>query len=167
MRAFLGLGANLVQPKEQIRAAIEALRASIVVRVLSVSPLYASAPMGPQDQPDYVNAVVEIETQLEPIALLDFCQGIEQAHHRQRKVHWGARTLDVDILSISDCIMMTDRLILPHPGIALRDFVVLPWRDIAPDYFVPSLDYVKNIRVENGFSAHLLTESETESYYHE
>lgn len=157
MRAFLGLGANLAQPEKQLLAAIEYLGVSPGVRLLSCSRLYASSPMGPQDQPDYVNAVVEIETQLAPLALLDFCQAMEQAQHRERKEHWGARTLDVDILSIDDCVIDSERLILPHVGIAYRDFVVLPWQEIAPDYHIPNLGLVKYLIVESSFHARPLS----------
>lgn len=153
MRAFLGLGANLAQPEQQVLSAIIQLRLSAVVQVVQSSRLYASAPMGPQDQPDYVNAVVEIETQLDLIELLDFCQSIELAHHRERNLHWGARTLDIDILSIDDCVMNTERLTLPHPGIVFRDFVVVPWREIAPDYVIPTVGAVNTIQIKGDFSA--------------
>jgi 2-amino-4-hydroxy-6-hydroxymethyldihydropteridine diphosphokinase len=159
MRAFLGLGANLAQPEQQLRVAIATLAASLDVRLVACSPLYGSSPMGPQDQPDYMNAVVEVETQLEPLALLDFCQSLEQAHHRERSIHWGARTLDVDILAIDDVVMDHERLTLPHVGIAQRDFVVLPWCDIAPDYCIPRLGFVKEIAVSGSFSARPLSSS--------
>jgi 2-amino-4-hydroxy-6-hydroxymethyldihydropteridine diphosphokinase len=157
MRAFLGLGANLAQPERQLRAAIATLATSLDVRLVARSRLYASLPMGPQDQPDYINAVVAVETHLEPLALLDFCQSLEQSHQRERKLHWGARTLDVDILSIDDLVMNHERLTLPHVGIAQRDFVVLPWCDIAPDYVIPRLGCVKDIAVSGGFSARPLS----------
>jgi len=157
VRVFLGLAANLAQPEKQLVAAIAYLDAAPEVNLVSCSRLYASSPMGPQDQPDYVNAVVEIETQLAPLALLDFCQAIEQAQHRERKEYWGARTLDVDVLSIDDCVINSERLTLPHVGIAFRDFVILPWQEIAPDYLIPNLGQVKNILVERGFHARPLS----------
>lgn len=159
MRAFLGLGANLAQPEKQLLAAIAYLDAASEVNLVSCSRLYASSPMGPKDQPDYVNAVVEIETQLAPLALLDFCQAMEQAQHRERKEYWGARTLDVDVLSIDDCVINSERLTLPHVGIAFRDFVILPWQEIAPDYLIPHLGLVKNMLVERGFHARPLLSS--------
>lgn len=157
MRAFLGLGANLAQPEQQVHDAINDLRSSCQLRLLQVSPLYVSAPMGPQDQPDYINAVVEIETELEPLALLDLCQSIEQAHQRERGVRWGARTLDIDILSIDEIVLNSDRLTLPHVGIAYRDFVILPWCDIAPDYIIPMLGAVCRIQLAAGFAARPLS----------
>ena len=159
MRAFLGLGANLAQPEQQILTAIETLRQSVDVKLVRSSRLFGSSPMGPKDQPDYVNAVVEIETQLAPLALLDFCQAMEQAQHRERKEYWGARTLDVDVLSIDDCVINSERLTLPHVGIAFRDFVILPWQEIAPDYLIPHLGLVKNMLVERGFHARPLLSS--------
>lgn len=157
MRAFLGLGANLAQPEQQVNDAINDLRASSQLRLLQVSPLYVSAPMGPQDQPDYINAVVEIETQLEPLALLDLCQSIEQLHQRERGLRWGARTLDIDILSIDEIVLNSERLTLPHVGIASRDFVVLPWCDIAPDYIIPMLGAVGQIQLAADFAARPLS----------
>jgi 2-amino-4-hydroxy-6-hydroxymethyldihydropteridine diphosphokinase len=157
LRVFLGLGANLAQPEQQILTAIETLRQMVDIVVIQTSRLYGSSPMGPQDQPDYVNAVVEVETELSPLALLDLCQLIEQTHHRNRSVRWGARTLDIDILSIDDLVVHSERLTLPHPGIASRDFVVLPWRDIAPDYIIPNLGAVLSIHVAADFSAHPLS----------
>jgi 2-amino-4-hydroxy-6-hydroxymethyldihydropteridine diphosphokinase len=157
MRAFLGLGANLAQPEQQILSAIASLRISSLIMLVACSRLYASLPMGPQDQPDYINAVVEIETELSPFALLDFCQQLEHNHQREREAHWGARTLDVDILSIDDIVMNSERLVLPHPGIAMRDFVVLPWRDIAPNYLIPALGYVDQIQIKDDFSARPLS----------
>jgi 2-amino-4-hydroxy-6-hydroxymethyldihydropteridine diphosphokinase len=157
LRVFLGLGANLAQPEQQILTAIETLRQSVDVKLVRSSRLFGSSPMGPKDQPDYVNAVVEIETELAPLALLDLCQLIEQAHHRERVLRWGARTLDIDILSVDDLVIQSERLTLPHPGIASRDFVLLPWRDIAPDYIIPNLGAVVSIHVAADFAAHPLS----------
>jgi 2-amino-4-hydroxy-6-hydroxymethyldihydropteridine diphosphokinase len=157
MRAFLGLGSNLAHPEDQIYSAIQALKAASVVCVIQCSRFYGSTPMGPQNQPDYINAVVEIETELEPLALLDFCQSIELTHHRERQSHWAARTLDIDILSIDVLIMNHERLVLPHSGIVYRDFVVLPWQEIAPNYVIPNLGCVKDIVLESTFSAHPLS----------
>lgn len=154
MYAYLGLGANLNDPVQQLNRAVQTLRVHPSIQSLRVSPYYQSTPMGPQDQPDYVNAVVACETHLSPLALLDLCQSIEQAQLRVRQRHWGERTLDVDILSMGDLVMQTERLILPHPGIAQRDFVVLPWRDLAPDYEIPMLGRVSELPIRGGFSAH-------------
>jgi 2-amino-4-hydroxy-6-hydroxymethyldihydropteridine diphosphokinase len=96
--AFIGLGSNLENPESQLRSAVQALDSLSGSSVLAVSSLYRSAPMGPQDQPDYVNAVVQLATVLSPDALLDQLQGMERIHGRTREQHWGPRTLDLDIL---------------------------------------------------------------------
>lgn len=163
MLAYLGLGANLNQPVQQLNQAVQALRAHPMIRCLRVSPYYQSAPMGPKDQPDYINAVVECETELSPLELLDFCQSIEQAQLRVRDRHWGERTIDVDILSIGDLVMQSERLILPHPGIIDRDFVGLPWRDLAPDYPIPTLGLVSQLTCTREFNAQPMTPSQQES----
>ncbi len=163
MLAYLGLGANLNQPVQQLNQAVQALQAHPMIRCLRVSPYYHSAPMGPKDQPDYINAVVECKTDLSPIELLDFCQSIEQAQLRVRDRHWGERTIDVDILSIGDLVMQSERLILPHPGIINRDFVVLPWRDLAPDYPIPTLGLVSQLICTREFNAQPMTPSQQES----
>lgn len=163
MLAYLGLGANLNRPVQQLNQAVQALRMQPMIRCLRVSPYYQSAPMGPQDQPDYVNAVVECETDLSPLALLEVCQLIEQAQLRERKRHWGERTLDIDILSIDDLVMQSERLTLPHPGIIYRDFVVLPWRDLAPDYAIPTLGLVNQLTCASEFNAQPMTPSQQES----
>lgn len=163
MLAYLGLGANLNQPVQQLNQAVQALRAHPMIRCLRVSPYYQSAPMGPKDQPDYINAVVECETDLSPLELLDFCQSIEQAQLRVRDRHWGERTIDVDILSMGDLMMQSERLILPHPGIIDRDFVVLPWRDLAPGYPIPTLGLVSQLTCTREFNAQPMTPSQQES----
>jgi 2-amino-4-hydroxy-6-hydroxymethyldihydropteridine diphosphokinase len=96
--AFIGLGSNLENPESQLRSAVQALDSLSGSSVLAVSSLYRSAPMGPQDQPDYVNAVVQLATVLSTDALLDQLQGMERIHGRTREQHWGPRTLDLDIL---------------------------------------------------------------------
>jgi 2-amino-4-hydroxy-6-hydroxymethyldihydropteridine diphosphokinase len=139
MRAFIGLGSNLGEPKQQILSTINEIKQIAETNWISSSSLYASPPMGPQDQPDYINAVVEIDTQLEPHQLLDALQQLEQSHGRIRKRHWGERTLDLDILSYGDLILHDERLTLPHPGVAERAFVIYPLAEIAPDLNIPKL----------------------------
>lgn len=142
---YLGLGANLDNPVEQLNAAVQRLKSDDHLHQLRVSRYYASAPMGPQDQPDYVNAVVECVTSLSPLALLDLCQQIEHEHHRKRERRWGARTLDIDILSIDQLQQQDDRLTLPHPGIQYRDFVLKPWCELTQDYLIPGLGKVAEV----------------------
>lgn len=136
--AYVGLGSNLAEPEQQIALARQALVALDDVRELAFSSLYCSPPMGPQDQPDYVNAVMAIETHLEALTLLRCMQKIEHDQGRVRKgERWGARTLDLDLLLYADQQINVPDLIVPHPGIAERAFVLYPLQEIAPDLIVP------------------------------
>jgi 2-amino-4-hydroxy-6-hydroxymethyldihydropteridine diphosphokinase len=104
---------------------------------------FRSAPLGPADQPDFVNAVVGLMTKLSAQDLLTELKRIESEHGRERRTeHWGPRTLDLDLLSYANLVLAEDQLTLPHPGIAGRNFVLLPWSDIAPHYRVPGLGTV-------------------------
>ena len=127
--SYIGLGSNLGDRLAYLRFAIEALSKIGQVRV---SRLYASPPMGPQDQPDYLNAVVELITTLSPLDLLDQLQAIEQDAGRVRKRHWGERTLDLDLLLYDQVQIQHPRLNVPHVGLMERDFVVLPLLDVLP-----------------------------------
>lgn len=135
--AYIGVGSNLDDPVKQVRLGIEALDDLPQTSVLLKSGLYRSSPMGPQDQPDFINAVVAVMTQLGPENLLSLMMGIELGQGRDRSAErWGPRTLDLDLLAFSSVIMTTDELTLPHPGIAERIFVLLPWMEIAPHFRV-------------------------------
>ena len=136
--AYIGVGSNLNSPVSQVQQAIIELAAIEQSRVASVSALYESAPMGPPDQPMYINAVVSMLTRLSPHRLLDALQNIEQMQGRTRDgVHWGPRTLDLDLLVFSNLQIHDDRLIVPHAGIAERIFVLLPLCELAPHLEVP------------------------------
>lgn len=137
VKAYIGLGSNLDDPESQVRRACDALARLPDSRLMRVSPLYRSDPVGPPGQPDYINAVAMLETALPPESLLDALQGIEQAHGRERLEHWGPRTLDLDILLYGDQRIASDRLTVPHPYLAERPFVLYPLADIAPDIVVP------------------------------
>jgi 2-amino-4-hydroxy-6-hydroxymethyldihydropteridine diphosphokinase len=146
VRAYIGLGGNLERPVDHIRSARDAIAALPQVREAAFSSLYRSAPMGPADQPDYVNAVMAVDTTLEPLALLDQLQGIEAAHGRVRLgERWGPRTLDLDILAFGDQEIRTTRLQVPHPGMAEREFVLYPLMEIAPDLALPAVGLLKNL----------------------
>ena len=133
VRAYIGLGGNLDQPAARIRQARAALALLPNTREAAFSRLYRSAPMGPADQPDYVNAVMALDTELEPIALLDHLQAIENAQGRVRLgERWGPRTLDLDLLLYGDLHLDDPRLTLPHPRMRERAFVLRPLADIAP-----------------------------------
>jgi len=135
--ATIGLGSNLGDPVDQIERAIEAIGSLPLCGVRAVSGLYANPPIGPQDQPDYVNAVAEIETALAPEALLRALKGLERAAGRSYTRHWGERMLDLDILTFGDREMADPELTVPHPEIANRHFVLAPWLEIRPDAALP------------------------------
>jgi len=136
---YIGVGSNLGNPVKKARQAIAALSQLDNCRVLASSSLYSSKPMGPQEQPDYINAVVKLTTELAPIALLDQLQHIEQHSGRVRKdERWGPRTLDLDILLIDDLIIDEPRLTVPHYGMHLREFVLYPLYEIAPQLLLPN-----------------------------
>lgn len=137
VHAWIGLGSNLEDPQQQVRQALEELDTLPQTRRLQSSRLYRSPPMGPADQPDYINAVAELETGLEPQALLEALQAIEQAHARKRERHWGPRTLDLDILLYGERQIDTPSLKVPHPGLHERAFVLYPLYELAPGLEIP------------------------------
>lgn len=129
-RSYIGLGSNLGDSLQILSDAVHKLASLGEVRV---SKLYQSAPMGPQDQPHYHNAVVELYTALQPLQLLDQLQKIEQQAGRVRLRHWGERTLDLDLLLYADQEIEHERLVVPHVGLMLRDFVLIPLLDLVPE----------------------------------
>jgi 2-amino-4-hydroxy-6-hydroxymethyldihydropteridine diphosphokinase len=133
---FLGLGSNVGDREATLRAAVAALDAA-GVRVVRRSPIYETEPVGPRDQPWFLNMVVQVETSLDPEVLLDVIQGIEASLGRVRTVRWGPRTLDIDLLLYGDRTVMTDRLVVPHPGITARRFVLEPLAALRPDLVLP------------------------------
>jgi 2-amino-4-hydroxy-6-hydroxymethyldihydropteridine diphosphokinase len=136
--AYIGLGSNLAEPVTQIKSARAAIASMAGVRELAFSSLYHSLPMGPQDQPDYVNAVMGIAVNLLPLDLLRCLQAIEHHHGRIRKgERWGARTLDLDILMYGDQEIDLPDLTTPHQGLAERAFVLYPLFEIAPNLIIP------------------------------
>jgi len=136
--AYIGLGSNLADPASQIKTGRTAIRALKGIRELAFSSLYYSFPMGPQDQPDYYNAVIAVETTLLPMVLLRALQTIENAQGRIRKTErWGPRTLDLYILLYNNQIIDLPDLTVPHSGITDRAFVLYPLHEIAPDLQVP------------------------------
>lgn len=141
IEVYLGLGSNLLQPEKQIEAACASLAALPDIHFIKCSSLYQSHPMGPQDQPDFVNAVVHIETTLVPDMLLQRTQSIENQQGRVRKAdRWGPRTLDVDILLYGEQQIDKEHLTVPHSGMKQREFVLYPLFEIAPDLILPCGD---------------------------
>ncbi|WNO60522.1 2-amino-4-hydroxy-6-hydroxymethyldihydropteridine diphosphokinase [Rheinheimera sp. MMS21-TC3] len=139
VRCFIGLGANLAQPITQLQQALVAIKALPNTKLVAASSFYGSKPMGPQDQPDYVNAVVAVDTTLTPLDLLNRLQQIEQQQGRQRKAdRWGPRTLDLDILLYGQDILNSERLTIPHYGLSQREFVLYPLAEIAPELILPN-----------------------------
>lgn len=135
---YIAIGSNLADPATQANNAIEALKGLPKSQFIQASALYSSAPMGPQDQPDYINAVVKLKTELSPIELLDLTQAIELKHGRVRKdERWGPRTLDLDILLYGNQTIQNERLTIPHYGMKERAFVLYPLAEIAPDLILP------------------------------
>lgn len=159
--AYIGLGSNLEDPAQQLITAFQELDQLANTRLLKTSSLYSSKPVGPQDQPDFVNAVAQLETGLEPLALLDALQSIEQAHRRVRERHWGPRTLDLDLLLFDDRIISHPRLTVPHAHMHERGFVLLPLSEISPKLSLPGkgsiTDILLNIATDD---LQILTKSE-------
>ena len=144
--AYIGLGSNLADPAVQIKAARQEIAALANVQELAFSSLYQSPPMGPQNQPDYVNAVMAIVTTLPPLDLLRCLQKIEHDQGRIRTgERWGARTLDLDLLLYGDALIAMPDLIVPHAGLSERAFVLYPLSEIAPQLLVPGKGKLKDL----------------------
>lgn len=130
---YIGLGSNLGDSRQILSEAIAKLK---TIGEVKVSKLYQSPPMGPQDQPNYLNAVAQLKTELLPLDLLDHLQRFEQEAGRVRLRHWGERTLDLDLLIYGDEKIQNERLTVPHVGIMQRDFVVIPLLDLDADLHI-------------------------------
>ena len=144
--AYVALGSNLDIPRAQVERALTALAELPQTRLVLRSSLYASRPLGPVEQPDFVNAVAGLLTGLEPGALLAALKDLEARLGRARPVvRWGPRRIDLDLLVHGTARSDTDALRLPHPGIAERDFVLVPLAEIAPDLDVPGLGRVRDL----------------------
>ena len=133
VQAYLGLGSNIGDRKQQLLKAIDLIGNIKGIKVTKQSSIYETAPIGYTDQPNFLNLCLEIETELSPQQLLKHCLDIEQQLHRVREIRWGPRTLDIDILLYSDDIIETDNLSVPHPRMQERAFVLIPLNDIASD----------------------------------
>lgn len=136
-KAYIALGSNLNAPLQQLQQAVEALNNIATTTVVAISPFYQSQPLGPQDQPDFINAVACLDTQLDPFELLKQLQKIEQQQGRQRLRHWGERTLDLDILLYDKQKIQSEILTIPHYDMHNREFVLIPLFDIAPTLIFP------------------------------
>lgn len=145
MFAYIGLGSNLDHPRLQLEQAFRELGEIADTTLLKHSALYRSRAVGPGDQPDYINAVALLKTELTPLALLDALQAIEHSHRRVRIEHWGPRTLDLDILLLDDQTIASERLTVPHPYLAQRSFVLYPLVDIAPELILPNGEHLREL----------------------
>ncbi len=144
--AYIGIGGNLADPRAQVLRAVERVGAIPGVRLVLRSRLYGSRPLGDADQPDFVNAVVGVLATLEPLALLGELQAIERAFGRPDvRQRWGPRIIDLDLLVYGRERSSGPELLLPHPGIVERNFVLYPLADIAPDLDVPGLGRVADL----------------------
>ena len=137
--AFVGLGSNLADPVAQVSHALDAMNGLPRTRVLRRSSLYRSAPVGYLEQPDFVNAVVKLETELAPRALLDALLELEHRCGRTREFRNAPRTLDLDVLLYDDLVHHEHGLTIPHPQMHLRAFVLQPLLEIAPDCEIPGV----------------------------
>lgn len=145
IEAFIGIGSNLDSPQQQVNKAIECLNTLPNTSLVAASSLYRSAPIGPQDQPDFINAVALIATKLKPIELLDQLQQLEKQAGRVKLRHWGERCLDLDILLYGNQTIDHQRLTVPHKEISNRAFVLMPLVEIRPHQQLPSGKLAKEL----------------------
>ena len=144
--AYIAIGSNLASPREQVNAAVQALGEIPQSKIVAVSSFYGTPPLGPQDQPDYLNAAVILETELGPEELLDNTQRIELQQGRVRKAErWGPRTLDLDIMLFGHETINTERLTVPHYDMKNRGFMLWPLFEVAPDLIFPDGTPLKSI----------------------
>ncbi|MEZ0533341.1 2-amino-4-hydroxy-6-hydroxymethyldihydropteridine diphosphokinase [Enterobacter sp. KB-221C9] len=144
--AYIAIGSNLASPLEQVNAAVQALGEIPQSRIVAVSSFYRTPPLGPQDQPDYLNAAVALETALPAETLLDNTQRIELQQGRVRKAErWGPRTLDLDIMLFGHETINTERLTIPHYDMKNRGFMLWPLFEVAPDLIFPDGTSLKSI----------------------
>ncbi|EJZ0094609.1 2-amino-4-hydroxy-6-hydroxymethyldihydropteridine diphosphokinase [Escherichia coli] len=144
--AYIAIGSNLASPLEQVNAALKALGDIPESHILTVSSFYHTPPLGPQDQPDYLNAAVALETSLAPEELLNHTQRIELQQGRVRKAErWGPRTLDLDIMLFGNEVINTERLTVPHYDMKNRGFMLWPLFEIAPELVFPDGEMLRQI----------------------
>lgn len=135
--AYIGLGSNIGNREENLNKAVEMLRSAVGIRVTAVSTYFNTAPVGYTEQPDFLDAVAEIKTSLTAYELLIICSDIEKKLKRERIIHWGPRTIDLDILLFGSYILNEEMLTIPHPRMLEREFVLKPLNEIAPEMIHP------------------------------
>ena len=146
--AFLGLGSNLGDRLTNLQAAVDALQTEPGLRVTASSRVWETAPVGGPPQPDYLNAVIRVETDLSAWDLLDAARRVEVRLGRVRRERWGARSLDVDILLYDDEQIDESELVVPHPRMAQRAFVLLPLLELEPDPILPDGTRLRDVQVD-------------------
>jgi 2-amino-4-hydroxy-6-hydroxymethyldihydropteridine diphosphokinase len=161
--AYIGLGANLADPTQQIRAGVQALAGLPQTRLAAVSSLYRTAPVGYADQPDFINAVAQLDTTLAPWALLEALLAIERRHGRVRAFVNAPRTLDLDLLLYGEAAVTEPGLTIPHPRMHERAFVMAPLAEIAPDAQVPGRGRVRDLLKQLDTSSVVKLEAAAES----
>lgn len=137
VQAFIALGTNIEPRYEHIKEALDLLSDATNIEIKNKSSIYETDPVGYLDQADFLNQVIEIETSLASIELLDVCQSIEKELGRQRTIRFGPRTIDLDILIYAEKVIDEERLTVPHPRMHERAFVIVPLAEIAPNLLVP------------------------------
>ena len=143
MKAVIALGSNIGNPKENLDLALAFLREATEVK--AVSSYYTTKPVGYEDQPDFVNAVCIIETELPALELLNMMHGIEKSMGRERTIKWGPRTIDLDIIQYGSMLSNAEELTLPHPRAHERMFVLEPWAEIEPDAILLTHGKIKDL----------------------
>lgn len=146
---YIGIGSNLSLPVKQVETAIANLAILPKTMILNQSSFYESQPIGPKDQPNYINAVVTLETELSPEALLKALQALEENQGRKRLgIRWGARIIDLDILLYDNKVIRTKTLSIPHPQLKTREFVLYPLDEITKDLILPTGEPVSMLRAQ-------------------
>jgi 2-amino-4-hydroxy-6-hydroxymethyldihydropteridine diphosphokinase len=148
MIAYIGLGSNLNNPKEQIKNALIALNSQEDIEITGLSSLYQSKPVDNSNQPDYLNAVAKVNTHLTALELLRVCQHIEEKQHRVREKKWGARTIYLDIIVYGMQVIASPELIVPHKEMMNRAFVLAPLAEVEPELKVPILGDIQMLLQE-------------------
>ena len=141
---YIALGSNMDSPHSQLDSALAVLSQHPRIALVATSNRYQTPPIGPQ-QPDFINAAAQLSTDLSPLDLLDALQAIEQQQHRVRSIHWGPRTLDLDILLYDNFVIESERLTIPHPRMVERGFVLVPLADLDAQLALPSGETVAQL----------------------
>lgn len=144
-RAYIGLGSNQGDPKENIKQALHILHNSKDIKITHVSSLYLTEPVGYEDQPWFYNCVAEVSTSLDPFELLKALQRIENALGRVRTIRWGPRTVDLDLLLYDNKAINTPELEIPHPRMKERSFVMVPLAEIAGKQYLPDGNKIEDV----------------------